>query len=187
MRVLCFFSAFFFLLATASQAGERPFISDHTQAEYLKTVEFLGISLNAPVEGLIEHFKLQGYINVQDMPLGLKGRNVTMRNPSAMGSSVTIIDVPSTGMRKTSIGLRATSTGKGWRDTPYSSDLQGIIDTVCEGDLEQITSQIEAIHCAESAGILYVFANVTDSSGVKYRLEIMATADAMLRISYSHD
>lgn len=48
-------------------------------------------------------------------------------------------------------------------------------------------TQTEAVYCAEDSGILYILANVTDDSGVKYRLNVMATAESMLRISYSHD
>ncbi len=187
MRILCIISGFLLLLTTVARAEERPFVSDSAHAEYLKTLQFSGISLNASVDDMIEHFKAQGYDNVQDMPLGLKGRNVTMRNPSAMGSSVTIMDAPSTGVRNATIGLRSISKGKAWKDMPYSADLQNIIDTLCNGKLEQDTSRTESIHCAESTGILYIFAHVTNDLGVKYRLNVMATADAMLRLSYSHD
>ncbi|MGH1403013.1 MAG: hypothetical protein ACRBDL_02100 [Alphaproteobacteria bacterium] len=110
-----------------------------------------------------------------------------MRNPDAMGSSVTIVDVPSTGVRNVTIGVRSLSKGATWKDMPYSADLQNVIDTLCSGKLEQNTSRTESVHCAESAGILYIFAYVTNDSGVKYRFNIMATTDAMLRINYSHD
>lgn len=106
----------------------------------METLDFSGISLNASVDELIEHFKAQGYRNIQDMPLGLKGRNVSMRNPDAMGSSVTIMDVPSTGVRNATIGLRSASKGKTWKDMPYGSDLQSIIGTLCDGKLEQKNS-----------------------------------------------
>lgn len=187
MRILFFISGFLLLLTTVARAEERPFLSDGAHAEYLKTLQFSGTSLNTSVDDMIEHFKTQGYDNVQDMPLGLKGRNVTMRNPNAMGSSVTIMDVPSTGVRNVTIGVRSISKGKAWKDMPYSVDLQNIIDTLCSGEVEQKTSPTESIHCAESAEILYIFAHVTNDLGVKYRLNIMATGDAMLRLSYSHD
>lgn len=187
MRIVSFLSVFLLLLPNVAKAEDRPFISDNVQAEYLKTLEFSGISLNASVDELIEHFKEQGYSSVQDMPLGLKGRNVSMRNPNAMGSSITIMDVPSTGVRNATIGLRSASKGKTWKDMPYSSDLQSIVDTLCDGKIEQESSQTEAIHCEEDSGILYIFAHVTGDSGVKYRLNVMATADSMLRVSYSHD
>lgn len=186
MRILCFLSALLFLSA-AVKADDRPFVSDNAKAEYLKTLTFSGISLNAAVEQLIEHFKAQGFSNIQEMPLGLNGRNVTLRNPDAMGSSIAIMDVPSTGVRNVTIGLRSASNGKTWKDMPYSSELQSVIDTLCGGELKQKTSQAEAVHCAESAGILYAFAHVTNEPGVKYRLSVMATADSMLRISYYHD
>ena len=187
MRILCMFSVFLVLLTNVAKADDRPFTSDNTQAEYLKTLEFSGILLNASVDELIEHFKAQGFSHIQDMPLGLKGRNVSMRNPDAMGSSVTIMDVPSTGVRNATIGLRSASKGKTWKVMPYGSDLQGIVDTLCDGKIEQESSQAEAIHCAEDSGILYIFAHVTDDSGVKYRLNVMATAASMLRVSYSHN
>ena len=187
MRILYFFSAFLLLLITLAKADERPFVRDNAQAEYLKALKFSGIPFNAAVDDLIEHFKVLGFSNVLDMPLGLKGRNVTLRNLDAMGSSVTIMDVPSTGVRNVTIGLRSVSQGKAWRDMSYSSDLQSIIDTLCDGKLEKNTSQAEAVHCAETTGILYVFANINDETGVKYRLNIMATTDSMLRISYSHN
>ena len=187
MRIVSFLFIFLLLLPNAAKAEDRPFISDNVQAEYLKTLEFSGISLNASVDELIEHFKGQGYSSVQDMPLGLKGRNVSMRNPNAMGSSIAIMDVPSTGVRNAIIGIRNASKGKAWRDMPYGSDLESIVDTLCDGKLAQKSSQAEAVHCAEGNGILYIFAHVTDESGVKYRLNIMATADSMLRMSYHHD
>jgi len=187
MRIVSFLSVFLLLLPNVAKAEDRPFISDNVQAEYLETLEFSGISLNASVDELIEHFKAQGFSNVQDMPLGLKGRNVSMRNPNAMGSSITIADVPSTGVRNATIGLRSASKGKTWKDMPYGSDLQSIVDTLCDSKLAQKISQTEAIHCAEDSGILYIFAHVTDDSGVQYRLNVMATADSMLRVSYSHD
>lgn len=187
MRIVSFLSVFLLLLPNVAKAEDRPFISDNAQAEYLKTLEFSGILLNASVDELIEHFKAQGFSNVQDMPLGLKGRNVSMRSPNAMGSSITIMDVPTTGVRNATIGLRSASKGKTWKDMPYGSDLQSIIDALCDGKIEKESSQTEAVHCAEDSGILYIFAHVTDDSGVKYRLNVMATTDSMLRVSYSHD
>lgn len=187
MRIVSFLSIFLLLLPNAAKAENRPFISDNVQAAYLETLEFAGISLNASVDELIEHFKASGYSSVQDMPLGLKGRNVTLRNPEAVGHSVAIMDVPSTGVRSVTIGVRSISSGGSWRDMSYGSDLQNIIDILCGGEVKDYISETEPLHCAESAGILYIYARVTNDAGVKYRLDIMATADSMLRIGYSHD
>ncbi len=187
MHILCLISSFLLLLTTMAKADERPFVSDNKKAEYLKTLQFSGSSLNASVDDMIEHFKAQGYNNVQDRPFGIKGRNVTMRNIEAMGSSVAVVDVPSTGMRSTTIGLRSFSKGKTWKDMPYSTDLQNVIDTLCVGKLTQNASRTESVNCSESSGILYIAAHIMNDFGVKYRLNIMATGDAMLSLNYSHD